>query len=256
MARYLFVLLVLACTWAFVIADDGSSSSGLEEPIIEGTASDPDGEALLKKIMETTPGSAMIAPAAEFSDIFHSADGVDDMPADGSAALDLDFATNPFKSDKIATATQEEKQLKEEMEILEQLISRGDAIVEAMPAKKARLDELKTRFESAESTIATEKAAETLQEQQSLLSEVEGQMATLQKKIDELHATKTKLEEGISKTKSLQGGAAAAPAADAAAAPADAAAAPAAPPAAAPAGPPPAPGPRGGRGPPPPAGRR
>lgn len=207
------VLCLLACAMctaygakfrAMSVGDD------LELPVIEGGGpTNPKAANDFSKILETQPPSATVGASAEFQDVFKISDAVDDlMEEDGSISetMDLDSATNPFKSDKIKAASAEEQQLKDEMSVLEQLIERGDAIVHAMPAKEQRLKELKDRFENAESTIATEKAAETLAEQESLLKEVEGQISTLQKKVDELTATKEKLEAGIEKTKKLQSG--------------------------------------------------
>jgi len=201
------LLCVRLCDSGHALSLDPSDTT-LTPPVIENpdqpSESDQQELTRIATIFASAPSSADNPPVNtdqedDLANILLGAGGTATQGATGAESNDASEANTNSAAGSTGTANQ--ANIQKEIQLLTTLISHGQAIAQALPAKEQRLAELKAQLNAALGQQAQDGANAQLQEQEQLLTAIQAKITQLKQKLEDLETTETKLEASIAKVK-------------------------------------------------------
>jgi len=187
-----------------------ADGSGLTKPLIVDPNAPTEAEsanlANIATIFASEPASASQAPpsAAEEDQLVGLLAATGGATTGGAAAAPAAGGTAAGGSDTSSqTDSSQESQsaIETEIKLLSSLVEHGKAIAAALPDKENRLKSLAAQLNAAKGAAASQGAQAKLAEQELLLAQIQLKITALQKKLEDLQTTETKLTASINQVK-------------------------------------------------------
>jgi len=197
-------------------------SDTLTKPLIVDPNAPTDAEAAeltrITTILASEPSSASVSPpdpnqddlavmlaggessssqGASRSSSDSSEGGASSTDTSSSDSSSSDSSSSDSSSSSSSSSKSQTANLKKEMDLLQTLIDHGEAIADALPAKKQRLAALKAQLNAALGQAAVDGANQQLKAQQALLVQITAKIQELKAKLEDLETTQTRLQTSI-----------------------------------------------------------